>query len=170
FFLALGLVVLARNHSVPIVGLLGRLPGFNRADSFAFAPPVAGFALAIAAAIGIDALASGGLRRRRLVTGVVVVVLVSAVLVAEGGGRSPVPHVALDWTWVLVGGLAAAFVIFAAAVAVGSPDSLGARRLAAGLATATLLAELFVLFPSASMYAPRSNPFRRPPWLAFLQP
>jgi hypothetical protein len=170
FFMTLGLVVLARNHSVPIVESLGRLPGFNRADSFAFAPPVAGFALAVAAAIGIDALGSGGVRRRRLVIGVVVVVVGSAVLVAEGGGRSPVPHVALDRSWVLVGGVAAAIVTFAALVAVRSPDSLGARRLAAGLATATLLAELFVLFPSQSIYAPRSDPFRRPPWLALLQP
>ncbi|HKN48868.1 MAG TPA: hypothetical protein VJ010_01410, partial [Actinomycetota bacterium] len=170
FFIALGLVVLARNHSVPIVGLLGRLPGFDRADSFAFAPPVAGFALAVAAAIGIDALGSGDIRRRRLVIGVVVVASVSAVLVAEGGGGSPVPHVALDRRWVLVGGVAAAFVIFAALVAVRSPDSPGARRLAAGLATATLVAELLVLFPSSSIYAPRSDPFRPPPWLDFLQP
>jgi hypothetical protein len=170
FFLALGLVVLARNHSVPVVGLLGRLPGFNRADSFAFAPPVAGFALAIAAAIGVDALGSGGVRRRRLVIGFVVVASVSGLLVAEGGGGPALPHVALDRRWVLVGGVAAAIVAFAAMVAVRSPDSVGARRFAAGLATATLLAELLVLFPSPAIYAPRSDPFRPPPWLALLQP
>ena len=170
FFLTLGLVVLARNHSVPIVGLLGRLPGFSRADSFAFAPPVAGFALAVAAAIGIDALGSGGIRRRRFVIGVVVVVVASAVLVAEGGGGPPVPHVALDWGWVLVGGVAAALVTLAGLLAVRDPDSPRVRRLAAGLAAATLLAELFVLFPSQAIYAPRSDPFRPPPWLALLQP
>lgn len=170
FFLTLGLVVLARNHSVPIVQLLSRLPGFDRADSLAFAPPVAGFALAVAAAIGIDALGSGGLRRRRFFVAAAVVISVSAILVAEGGGRSPVPHVALDRTWVLVGGLAAAFVIVAALLAVLRPDLLGARRLAAGMATATLLAELFVLFPSAAIYAPRADPFRPPPWLDLLRP
>jgi hypothetical protein len=170
FFLTLGLVVLARNHSVPIVQSLGRLPGFDRADSRAFAPPVAGVARAGAAANRIDDLGSGGLRRRRFLIAAVVVASVSAILVAEGGGRSPVPHVALDRSWVLVGGLAAAFVVVAAVLAVRYPDSLGARRLAAGLATATLLAELFVLFPSPAIYAPRSDPFRRPPWLALLQP
>jgi hypothetical protein len=170
FFLALGLVVLARNHGVPVIESLGRLPGFDRADTFAFAPPVAGFALAVAAAIGIDALGGGELRSRRFVIAVVIVVSGSALLVAEGGGGPPVPHVALHPGWVLVGGLAAAFVIYAALLAIRHPDSLRARQFTAGGATATLLAELFVLFPSSAIYAPRSDPLRPPPWLALLRP
>src|SRR3989440_671014 len=87
FFLALGCLVLAKNHHIRFFQWIGHLPGFSQSDSIAFAPPVAAFAFGVVAA------------------------------------------------WV---------------------------------ATIAILGELFSLFPR-TIYAPRYDPYRPPPWLASVE-
>src|SRR2546426_9595052 len=67
FFLALGCIVLAKNHNIRFFQWIGHLPAFSQSDSIAFAPPIPAFAFAVLAAIGLHAVATGGIRCRRLV-------------------------------------------------------------------------------------------------------
>ena len=165
FFLALGLLVEARNHAVPVVQWLGRLPGFDRADAIAFAPPLAGFGFAVAAAIAIDALVEGEVERRRLGIGVVAVFMLATILVLTGSG-SYLRDVAAARVWLLVGAVAGAVIVVAAFLAVLHPNG---RRICAGVAASSLLTELFLLFPAPSLYAPRVNPYQQPPWLSLVE-
>src|SRR4029077_16358575 len=71
-FLAPRCIVLAKNHNIRFFQWIGHLPAFNQSDSIAFAPPVAAFAFAVLAAIGIHALATGEIRWRRLLVAIAV--------------------------------------------------------------------------------------------------
>src|SRR5678816_3586152 len=62
-FFAIAIVVLLKMHGYPGVQWLGQLPIFDRAIWPAFAPPVAGFCLAAAAAIGVQNIRQGNVRR-----------------------------------------------------------------------------------------------------------
>lgn len=167
FFLALGCIVLAKNHNIRFFQWIGQLPGFNVSDSTAFAPPVAGFAFAVAAGIGVHALASRDIRLRRLVASTVVL---GGLVVALFLANRPVLAVAHDAfarhnyaLAVLAGG-----VVLVAGFAVAILPDPRIRVMGSVVTIIALLGELFSLFPK-TFYAPRYDVYRPPPWLASLQ-
>src|SRR2546423_12619890 len=90
FFVAVAVMFLAKDHNVALFQWIGRLPGFNRSDSVAFAPPLIGFALAVLAAVGGDSLAAGEVAGRRLVVaGAALGALLEGLLVADRQGPAP---------------------------------------------------------------------------------
>jgi hypothetical protein len=169
FFLVMATVVLTKNHDIPPAVWLGRLPGFDRADSTAFAPPVATFGLAVAAALGLQGLLSGCLHRRRLAAVLAVSTLVlGLLLLANHALLALKPDVAAVRTYLLAG-LVGAAVVAGAVVSVSRVATVQARRLAAFGVAGVVLAELLALFPY-SIYAPRADPYQAPSWLALIRP
>jgi hypothetical protein len=167
FFLALGCVVLAKNHNIRFFQWIGHLPAFSQSDSIAFAPPIAAFAFAVLAAIGIHALATEGILWRRLVLAVAVLGGLVGLMLSANRQVLAVAHDAFarhNYALAIGGGGAVLVAAFGAVL-------LRRRRVgvvAAWVATIAILGELFSLFPR-TIYAPRYDPYRPPPWLASVQ-
>jgi len=167
FFLALGSLVLAKNHHIRFFQWIGHLPAFSQSDSIAFAPPVAALAFAVVAAIGIHAVATREIRWRRLVVAIAVLGGLVGFLLQANRPVLAVAHDAFarhNYSLAIGGGgavLLAAFIVVL----------LRNRRVgvvAAWVATIAILGELFSLFPR-TIYAPRYDPYRPPPWLASVE-
>jgi hypothetical protein len=167
FFLALGCVVLAKNHNIRFFQWIGHLPAFSQSDSIAFAPPVVAFAFAVVAAIGIHAVATGEVRWRRLVVGTAVLGSLVGFLLHANRPVLAVAHDAFarhNYALAIGGGGAVLLAAFTVVL-------LRNRRVgvvAAWVATIAILGELFSLFPR-TIYAPRYDPYRPPPWLASIE-
>jgi hypothetical protein len=167
FFLVLSVVLLAKNHNVRYFQWIGNLPGFNRSDSIAFAPPLIGFGVAVLAAIGIHALATGDVRWRRLVVAATGLGIVVALLLTPNRPVLAAAHGSLARRSAVLA-ITGASVAFLAGL--GASVVRNCRRIrlaAAALAALAVVAELYLLFPQA-IFAPRSDPFRPPPWLALI--
>jgi hypothetical protein len=170
FFVAVAVVFLARDHNVALFQWIGRLPGFNRSDSIAFAPPLIGFALAALAAVGVDSLAAGEVAWRRLVLAGAALGALLAVLLVANRQVLALSHDVLARRSAVTAVAAGALVAVAASAVAWAPAAKRGRRLRLAIATVAsvaVLAEVYVLFPQA-IFVPRSNPYRRPPWLALL--
>jgi hypothetical protein len=168
FFLATAAFVLAKNHNIPLVQWIGRLPGFGQADWIAFAPPLAGFCLAVVAAIGIDALATGDVQSRRLAIGAAVLAAVVGLLLIANRPVLAAAHGAFAWRDCALAMSAAAVVLGAAVAVVALRHRSWVRQVAAAMAALAVVAEVYALFPQ-HIYAPRADPYRRPPWLAVVE-
>ena len=168
FFLVFGAVVLLKNHNVRGFQWIGKLPAFNRIDSTGYAPPLAAVCLAVAGGIGIHALATGTVRRRWLLAGLGASGVVLALLFVANRPVLAVAHDAFALRNLALAAAAGATVVVAAWIACGRRADHRLRSIAAGSAAAALLVEMFVLFPQG-IYAPRSDPFRAPPWLALVR-
>lgn len=171
--LGIGVVTLVKIHGLPGVQWLGRLPVASRVNWVAFAPPVVSFCFAAVAGMGVHAIVTGSVRRGRLL----VLVGVAAIGIAV--------FLRADWevvrtiTWVnegrnfLVAGVVACVVVAAALLSplvLSSPSRTGAfRQVLAGATALAVLTELLIFFPHG-IYAPRQDPYRRPPWLALVAP
>jgi hypothetical protein len=168
FFLTTAAVVLAKNHNIPFVQWIGQLPGFSQADWKAFAPPVAGFCLAVVAAIGIHALATGDVQRRRLAIGATALAAVVGLLLIANRPVLAAAHGAFAWRNYALTISAASAVLGAAVAVVTLKDRSWVRQVAPAIAALAVLAEVYALFPQ-HIYAPRADPYRRPPWLAMVE-
>jgi hypothetical protein len=167
FFLVLAVVFLAKNHNVRFFQWIGKLPGFDRSDTIAFAPPLIGLGLAVVAAIGIHALATGEIRSRRLVLSTAVFGVLLAVLLIPNRPVLAVAHDAFARRNYAIA-IGAGAAVLAAAFAVALFRRLSwLRAVAPAVAAIALLVELYTLFPQDN-YAPRSDPYRPPPWLAMI--
>ncbi len=118
------------------------------------------FSLAVLAAIGLDALARGLVRRRELrrVLGLTAAAL--AVLVAAAGGRG----LLVAWPAGLVPSLPA---LAGLALALGLAWRGGARVVVPPLLLAAVVLELRALAPAR--HPPRLDPYRPPPYVQFLR-
>ena len=121
----------------------------------------AAFALAVLAAIGLDAVARGLVRTRELRRAGIVTVVVLAVLVGAAGRRGA-----------LAGWPAGLTVVLPVLVGVGALLVVSRRYRVTGGLSAALLAVAVVLELRAlapSIHPPRLDPYRAPPYVEFLR-
>ncbi len=171
-FLAVGGVLLLKVHGFPGLAWMGHLPLFSQVNFVAWAPGVISFCFAAVVAIGVAALEQGSLEqgslvRRRLVAGVLALgVATSLLLLANRPVLATPPHQS-PWRQYLVYAvaLAAGGGVLLACIASAWVPHL--RRLAAPVAVGVMALELLVLFAPGA-YAPRTDPYRAPPWLRTL--
>jgi len=163
-FLIIALVVILKMHGFPGVQWLGTLPIADRAVWDAFAPPIASFCLAIAAAIGVDAIAHGAVSRVRLAFAIgVVAVLLRILYVSERAVLRTAP--AGEVRHNLLIGFSSLVVVGAIAFIAASIPRL--RRFTAVVATLTVIVELLIFMPN-DIYSKRVDPYLPPPWIAFM--
>lgn len=153
-----GALLVAKVYGAPGSEQVGGLPIFVRADFPAFAPPVAGFCVAVLVGVGVQAIANREPDRRILVVAGCVVFAVSACSVALNHQEL------LAWPdgILRVAGAGAAFALAGAAVAVLQ------GRLAAVVVTSVILVELLLLVPRG-IYAERAEPYSPPAALQLLR-
>jgi hypothetical protein len=164
-FASIAALVVLKMYNAPIIKLVAKLPIVEQTNILAYSAPIAGFALAVLAGIGIQVILKRDLRVRRflLLLGAVVSVFV---IIAVTGDRwqlaSTPPNSYLREVWLralLLGG-----VVFAAALLARRFDS----RWVAGIAAAAIIVELFTLVPF-SIYETRADPFARPKWMNLVE-
>ncbi len=160
-FLVLGVLLLVKIYDFGVLEWVGRLPAAKLVVFPAFAPPVASFAFAVLAGIGVQVLWDRDLRLRRFLTllasGVVALV---AALSASDRLRVILDQDKTVW------GLAAFFAVLAFA-AVVLAARLG-RRWGAVLLAGLIVVELFALTPF-DIYARRADPYLAPGWMGYAQ-
>lgn len=158
FVAVIGALVLAKIYGAPGITELGRLPLLVTANFPGFAPPVAAFAVAVLAAVGVQAVADGEVDRRLLAGGAVLGLAVVAVLADRNrhellrGANGVIPFAAA----------LAAFVI--AAVAVVAWRGRGP----AVVLTGVIVVELLVLAPRG-IYPERAEPYTPTPAVHLLR-
>jgi hypothetical protein len=163
-FLAVGGVLLLKVHGFPGLAWMGHLPLFSQVNFVAWAPGVISFCFAVVVAIGVSALEQGSLVPRRLVVGVLALGAVTLVLLLANRPVFATPPHQSPWRQYLVYAVALAAaggVLLACLVSAWVPRLL---RLAAPVAAGVMALELLVLFAPGA-YAPRTDPYRAPPWL-----
>ena len=165
FFAALAAAALLKIYEFRVLDWVGRLPVVEQINFPTFGTPVASFAFALLAGIGVHVVWSRDLDVRRFLKLLVVAMVLLAVFVRTddrwstivGGTRE---HVAAVW------GRGALFAAVAlAAVVAGS--WLG-RRWGALLLAGAVVAELFVLAP-VDIYAKRADPYVAPGWMPYVR-
>ncbi len=165
FFAALGAVVLLKIYEFRVLDWVGRLPVIEQIRYPVFGAPIASFALAVLAGIGVQVLWSRDLVLRRFLTllGTASVLLVVFVRTGDRWGTivsAPRAHIAVVWSrGLLFAALAIAAVLLAAWLR---------RRWLALLLAVLVVAELLVLVPF-SIYAKRADPYVPPGWLPYVQ-
>jgi hypothetical protein len=157
-FLVLGVFVLVKIYDFGLLEWVGRLPAAELAIFPIYAAPVASFAFAVLAGIGVQVLWSRDLRLRRFLV-LLAGATTALVVVMSIGDRLRVIVEELQTVW-LRGAL---FAVLAVAVIVIS--SWTGRRSAAAVLAVVIVAELFWLAPFR-MYAMRADPFLTPGWMA----
>jgi len=165
-FFGVAVVVVLKMHGYPGVQWLGMLPISNLAVWPAFAPPVANFSLAVAAAIGVDAIARGHVHRLLLVfVAGVVIVLVRILYLMDRVAWHTIPY---DITrhFLFIGVGAGAIVWIGTFVSVSFPQL---RRYCVFLASVAVILELFYFVPNDN-FPVRADPYQPPRWLTLMDP
>lgn len=163
FFLVLGILVLAKIYDVGMLEWVGRLPAAESAIFPIYAAPVASFAFAVLAGIGVQVLWSRDLRAGRffVLFGVLLTVLLATLAVS---GRLGEIRAGPEKVW-----LGGALFAYLAVGAVLLSSRLG-RKWAACLLAGVVLAELLWLAPLPSRtYPTRADPFVAPGWMPFVR-
>ena len=160
-FLAFGGFVVVKSYDFRVLEWVGHLPVARLVVFPAFSSPIASFAFAMLAGIGVHVLASGDLRTRRFLTlvGGVSLMLVG-VLIAGDRLRVIVEERQTVW-------LRAAFFATVAIAAALVATRLG-RRWAANVLALTIVLELVWLAPF-TVYAQRADPYLAPGWMPFVR-
>ena len=161
FFLLLGSAVLVKSYDFRVLQWVGHLPVVELVVFPTFAAPLASFAFAMLAGIGVQVLWDRDLRQRRFWTllAAAVIVLV-AVLAAHDLLLVIIEERQTVW------GRTALFAVLAIA-AVWVASSLN-RRFAAPVLAAVILLELFWLAPF-NIYGKRADPFLTPGWMGMVR-
>jgi hypothetical protein len=164
-FVALAAAVLLKIYEFRVFAWVGRLPVVEQIVFPTFAAPIASFAFAVLAGIGVQVALRRDVRLRRFL----ILLGSSAVLLLifmRTGDRWSVitsasgAHLAAYWgRGVFFAALAIAAVILAA---------WSRRRWPALLLAMLIVAELFALAPF-SIYAKRADPFRTPGWMRYVR-
>jgi hypothetical protein len=164
-FAAFAAAVLLKIYEFRVLDWVGRLPVVEQIVFPTFAAPVASFAFAVLAGIGVNVLWRRELELKRFVVVLAAVAMVLAIFVVTGDRRTVITsatreHLATAW------GRGALFAVLAVAtVLVGS--WLG-RRYGAVLLAAVVVAELLVLAPM-DIYAKRADPYVPPAWTPYVR-
>ena len=162
-FLVIGGFVLIKIYDPGVLEWVGRLPMVELAIFPIFAAPVASFAFAVLAGIGVQVLWGRDLRLQRFLTLFVVVLIVLVVLLSMSD-RLRVIVEDLQTAW-LRGAFFAALAVGAVLLSIW----LG-RRWAALLLAGAIVFELLWLAPLPSKsYPPRADPFLTPGWMALVR-
>jgi len=160
-FLVLGVAVLVKSYDFHVLEWVGRLPVAKLIVFPTFAAPVASFAFAMLAGIGVQVLWDRDLRIRRFLT-LLTLALIVLVVVLSKTDRLRVIVEERQTVW----GRAALFAVLAiAAVMVAS--WLG-RRWAATVLAGAIIFELFWLAPF-TIYGQRADPFLTPGWMPLVR-
>ena len=164
-FAALAAAVLLKIYEFRVFDWVGRLPVVERIVFPTFGAPVASFALAVLAGIGVNVLWRRDLELKRFVGVLATAAMLLAIFVPTGDRWSVITsatreHLAAVW------GRGAVFAALAvAAVLVGW--WLG-QRFGAVLLAAVVVAELFVLAPT-DIYPKRGDPYVPPAWTQYVR-
>ena len=165
FFAALAAVLLLKIYEFRIFDWVGRLPLVEHIIFPTFGAPVAAFAFAVLAGIGVHVVWQRDLDVRRFLALLAIATVLLAVFVRTGDRWSVITsatrdHLAAAW------GRGVLFAVLAvAAILAGS--WLG-RRWGALLLAAVVVAELFVLAPT-DIYAKRGDPYVAPSWMPYVR-
>lgn len=162
-FALIAAVFILKIYDFRVVAWIGHLPLLDRIIFPAYAAPVAGFAVAVLAGIGVQVLWRRDLNVKRflvLLAGVTLVVIALTVANYRDLVMPSFSDVAAVWERVA---LAGGIVVVAALLIVHQRP-----KLAATLACAAIAAELVSLAPHG-IYAPRANPYAPPDWLPTVQ-
>ena len=164
-FVALGAVVLLKVYEFRVFDWVGRLPVIELVIYPTFAPPVASFAFAVLAGIGVQVVWSRDLVLRRFLTIVAAAFVLLAIFVRTADRWSVITSVPRDYALAVWG----RGVFFGAgAIAAILVSVWVARRWGPLLLAGLVVAELFVLAP-LSIYAKRADPFLTPGWMPFVR-
>lgn len=160
-FLVLGSLVLAKIYDPGLFGWIGDLPVAGLVVYPVYAAPVASFAFAVLAGIGLHVLWARDLRVRRflLLLGAAATVLLVA-LGTDDRLRVIVEDRQTVW---LRGALFAALAVAAVVL-----SSVLSRRWPAALLAGVIVIELFWLAPF-TMYAKRADPYVAPGWMPLVR-
>ncbi len=161
-FFAAALVLLLKMHGFPGVQWLGKLPFADQAIWYAFAPPVANFCLAAAAAIGVSAIAKGEIRWTRLIgIGGILLLLVGILFISDRPALHPaVPAGAVRHSILIA-------LVAGSVIALATLLSSFARRfriVASSVAMLAVVLELLMFVPTET-FARRGEPYRTPDWV-----
>jgi hypothetical protein len=165
FFAALAAAVLLKVYEFRVFDWVGRLPVVRQIVFPVFAAPVASFAFAVLAGIGVHVLWSRDLRLKRFLILLGAATVLFLVFVRTGDRWSVItsaPRAHAEDVWgraVTVAAVAVAAVVLCA--------WLG-RRWVASLLAAVIVVELFALAPF-SYYAKRADPFVPPGWTSYVK-
>ncbi len=160
-FFVLGAVVLVKIYDFHVLEWFGHLPIARLVVFPTFAPPVASFAFAMLAGIGVQVLWSGDVRLRRFLA-FVATGLVVLIVAMSSADRLRVIIENRETVWAR-----GAFFAALAIAAVGLASWLG-RRWAAAILAGVIMLELFWLAPF-NLYAMRADPFRTPGWMGLVR-
>lgn len=157
FFLAWAAVLLLKIYGFPALAWVGTAPIAKLTLYPVFASPVAGFSLAVVAAIGVQAVEAREVRKPILFPMLGTLALILAGLFGShlrlfANGISP-----FAWSQIGIATRAAALILAAAL--------LPRRRLAPWLAGIAVVTELMAFVPHG-IYARRYEPYVEPPWIA----
>jgi hypothetical protein len=165
FFAALAAAVLLKTYEFRVLDWVGRLPVVEQINFPTFGAPVASFAFAVLAGIGVHVVWRRDLDVKRFLTLLALATVLLAVFACTGDRWSTITsatheHLAAVW------GRGVFFAVLAV-VAILAGSWLG-RRWGAPLLAVVLVAELFVLAPS-DIYAKRGDPYATPGWMPYVQ-
>jgi hypothetical protein len=160
-FLVLGVLVLAKIYDFGLFGWVGRVPIVELVIFPIWAAPVASFAFAVLAGIGVQVLWSHDLRLRRFLA-FFAVAMTAVVVVLSMSDRLRAIFEERQTIW-LRGALVAALAV--AAIVLSS--RLG-RRWAAVVLAGVIVAELLWIAPF-SFYPKRADPFATPGWMPLVR-
>lgn len=164
-FVALAAAVLLKIYEFRVLDWVGRLPIVEQIGFPAFSPPVASFAFAVLAGIGVQVVMMRDLHLRRFLILLGGASLLFLTFVATGDRWAVITsatraHLAGSW------GRGAFFAgVAIAAVVLGAWSR---RRWPALLLAVVIVAELFALAPH-SIYAKRADPYVAPTWMPYVR-
>ena len=164
-FVAIGGAVLLKIYEFRVFDWVGRLPIVEQVVFPAFAPPVASFAFAVLAGIGVQVLHRRDLLLRRfliLLAGASVLLLA---FVRTGDRWDVITSVPRDPAAALWGRGVLFAVLAVATIVAGSRYG---RRWTAPLLAGLIVAELLLMAPF-TIYAKRADPFRPPGWMPLVR-
>ena len=160
-FVVMGAAVLLKVYEFRVFDFLGRLPVLELVVYPVFAPPVASFAFAVLAGIGVHVVWSRDLVLRRFLILLAAAFVLLVIFVRTADRWTTIVSAPRDYglaVWgrgLLFAGIAVAGILASA--------WLG-RRFGAVLLAAVIVAELLVLVPFG-IYSKRADPFLEPGWM-----
>jgi Bacterial membrane protein YfhO len=174
FFAGLAVVLIGKKFGMPLLSWIAALPLFKLVIFWKYSEPIIGFAMAVLAGIGFDALATGKLTKRHVITGFSIAagLLLSIALYDKRFiWGDHVVHVLFDNVLTI----SLSLIVLTAVIAILALHKPESRAKSCRLITLLLCADLTMCFLLPTFYwfhqlaNQQANPYQGAPFITFLK-